>query len=98
MRKGSKGAWVVQPKRPRGCRPGMVSSSRGSIPYRATMKRIIHVSMVHGTWAWRGPLREGVVDTRLRVVGWLPGYATADHAMRDAWTWCGGDVPALIFT
>ncbi len=67
------------------------------------MKRIIEVRTYgHGhagfTWAWRGPLRDGLHDPRLRVNGWLPGYANAEHAMRDAWTWCGGDVPALVFT
>jgi hypothetical protein len=25
-------------------------------------------------------------------------YDTADHALRDAWTWVGGNVPALIYT
>lgn len=25
-------------------------------------------------------------------------YDEAEHALRDAWTWAGGNVPALVFT
>lgn len=54
------------------------------------MKRIITVKKgKSGRWYWKGPKR---------YEGYSVGYDNAEHAMRDAWTWCGGDVPCLVYT
>jgi hypothetical protein len=42
---------------------------------------------------WRFYIKGGVIYV-IRGGGW-PSSA---HALRDAWTWCGPNTPALIYT
>jgi len=60
---------------------------------------VIVVKRNHSTWQWRGPIPGDVAfPSRIKVNGWNVGYESSDHALRDAQTWCGRKVPALIYT